>query len=114
MPPSYSSVAVYAAVANESSGVRCYTEQRHERVHELVEEWTGTSEATSFGYGGDERSAKARRKACRKWVRQQYSERYGAEEAQAYGCPVFIVIAILSGLISWLVQRTLDWMYPRN
>ncbi len=106
--------SVYAAVAAESCSRMGYSDLRHQRVAELVNQWIDSTEAWRTGYDASEQDYKRQRKECKRWVKQQYKAKYGAEESQAYGCPVFIVIAILSGIISWIVQRTLDRMFARN
>lgn len=69
-----------------------YTSVVHERVDRLIEEYDrefGLIEGYDSSVIG--------------WVQRRYSQKYG-----------MILGWILSGLISWLVQLTLDQMFGRN
>lgn len=104
---------VFSAVAAESQNRRGYSGDLHIRVDKLIQEWlddengrrqiaTGSSEANFRDDIGD----------CTEYVREEYAARYGKN---AFGVPVigFLFWPIIGGIISWLVQRTLDRMFPR-
>lgn len=105
---------VFSAVAAESRGRRWYSDALHSRVDGLVQEWldtrngrrqicTSATEAHFQGHVTD----------CTEYVQQMYADRYGMN---ACGIPVIGVLLwpIIGGLISWLVQRTLDRMFPKG
>lgn len=108
---------VYAAVAAESRGRSRYRDDLHQRVDGLVQEWLNTPRGGNIPFAAGDREFAAEASECDEWVKQEYRYRYGQQDAQAvgpFGCPVFILMAILGGIISWLVGRTLDKMFPRG
>lgn len=104
---------VYQAVASESRGRSRYSDDLHERIDNLVEEWLERPEGSSIPYAASNRAFSAEVEGCDTWVRREYAARYAADD-RPFGCPVFIIMAILSGIISWIVMRTLDRMFPRG
>lgn len=106
--------AAFSAVSDESRGRDRYSADLHERIDSLVQEWLELPQGENIAFAAGNRAFGAEVKACDTWVRSEYVARYGDEHRIGpFGCPAFILIAVLSGIISWLVQRTLDHLYPR-
>ncbi len=108
---------VFSSVADESRGRRGYSDDLHERVDHLVNEYLGLPQGASIPYAASNRAFSAEVESCTDWVKREYKARYGADDAAnigPFGCPVTILMFIIGGLISWLVGRTLDHMFPRG
>ena len=97
---------VFEAVAADSAGRRGYSRELHERIDLLIEEWL------SRGGGPDVRSGASdfnqQVQECSAWVSTRYR--------QEFGIPVigWLLWPVISGLINWLVRRTLERMFPRG
>lgn len=95
---------IFQSVANESAGRRGYSHELHVRVCELAEDWlsrNGSPAAAGGEHGFDEDVQQ-----CSAWVCAQYQHEFGI--------PVigWLLWPVISGLINWLVQRTLARMFP--
>lgn len=106
---------VFAAVWRESRGRRNYSPDLHNRVDMLVHEWLHTDGGSNIPYAAGNAAFSAEVKECTKFVKDQYVARFGGEHTGPFGMPIvgFVLMTILGGIISWLVQRTLDRMFQR-
>lgn len=106
----------FGAVASEGRGRRGYSDDLHQRIDNLVQEWLQIPEGGNIPFAVSANAFSAEVQDCDDWVRQEYLARYGEDHRGPFGCvvPGFILMALIGGIISWLVQRTLDRMFPRS
>lgn len=99
---------VFSSVATESRDRRGYDPILHHRVHSLVDRWLASHGEAAIPYGADDTAREQEIAACTEWVISEYRE--------CYGVPLvgFLLWPVFSGIISWLVQRTLERMFPRG
>lgn len=97
---------VFDAVAADSAARRGYSRELHERVDTLIEEWLSGNGGRTAPAGANGFEEQVRE--CRAWVSTRYREEFGI--------PVigWLLWPMISGLISWLVRRTLERMFPRG
>lgn len=93
--------SAYNRVAGQSQGKLMYSDQLHERVDDLVQQFLGSALThEAIGIWPD------KRRQCEKFVKQEFKRQY------VYGNPLLILAwPIISALISWLVQNTLDDLF---
>lgn len=100
---------VFRAVAAEGERRKGYDALLHHRVHSLIEEWLRRPEGSNIAYaatGPADASFDAEVRDCTAWVRREYRA--------TYGTPVigFLLWPLIGGIVSWIVQRTLNRLYP--
>jgi hypothetical protein len=105
---------VFSAVAAESADQANYSPELHERVDALVEEWLQAPERSNTPFGSSDGGFEGDANNCTEFVKAAYEERF-ADQHPGFGVPLvgFVLMSILGGIISWLVQRTLDRKFPR-
>lgn len=90
--------AVYNRVAASAAGRRGYSDELHGRVDNLVQEFLNGTGRNVVGIWPE------RRRRCDEFVRDRYWN--------SYGNPLlFLMWPVVSALISWLVQKTLDELF---
>lgn len=106
---------VFSAVAAESADHANYSPELHERVDSLVAEWLQSAEGSGISFASSADAFEGEVGDCTDFVKDAYLERFGSEH-KAFGIPIvgFVLMSILGGIISWLVQRTLDRKFPRE
>lgn len=106
---------VFSAVAAESAGRDQYSPELHQRVDALVEEWLQAPERSKAPFGSSDGGVEGDVNNCSEFVKAAYEERFG-DQHPGYGVPLigFVLMSILGGIISWLVQRTLERRFPRG
>lgn len=103
---------VFSAVAAESRKKRGYSGDLHIRVDDLVLQWLDTENGRrQIATGSSEKDFNSDIEECTEYVTAQYADRYGRN---AFGVPIvgFLLWPLICGVISWIVQRTLDRMFP--
>lgn len=105
---------VFSAVAAESAGRNNYSPELHERVDALVEEWLRAPERAGVPFASSDGGFEGDARNCSDFVKAAYEERF-ANQHPGFGVPIvgFVLMSILGGIISWLVQRTLERRFPR-
>jgi hypothetical protein len=98
--------AVFRAVACESQGRRGCTPTLHRRVHELVVRWLESPAGAQIPFANTADAFETQVRNCSRWVTSTYRS--------SFGVPLLglLLWPILSGIISWLVQRTLEQLFP--
>lgn len=101
---------VFKAVAAESSRRKGYSGDLHLAVDDLVQEWLDGDRngRRVIASGTTEQNFTDDVEECTAFVKAKYKA--------AYGNPIFVFLMwpFIGGLISWLVQRTLDRMFPNS
>lgn len=97
---------VFDAVAADSAARRGYSRELHERVDTLIEEWLSRNGGRTVRYGASDFDQQVQE--CSAWASAEYHRRFGI--------PVigWLLWPVISGLINWLVRRTLERMFPRG
>ena len=96
---------VFNRVSAAACNRRGYNSDLHERVDNLIQEWVENT--GSIGYAVSENAYQKEVESCQEYVAREYRQRYGL--------PIIGILfwPIIYGIISWIVQRTLDWWFPR-
>jgi hypothetical protein len=109
---------VFSDVARDAQRSRhrmAYSGDLHVRVDALVQEWLdGEHDGRRvIAYGKTEDHFRDDCLDCAEFVREEYKARYGRN---AFGVPVigWLCWPLVSALIGWIVQRTLDRMFPEQ
>ena len=98
---------VFHRVAAEAGSRRGYSDELHDRVDALVNEWLNLPEGKGVAFAKTEEAFAGEVKDCEDYVIESYRQQYGV------GLPVigFLMWPIMCGIITWIVHRTLDAMF---
>lgn len=93
--------AVFNEVWEESSNRKGYSVKVHRRVDDLVSVWLISPRGASMARSGTQEEFESQVAECDKFVQRQYKQVF----------VLFFLWPVISGLISWLVQRIMVRLY---